>query len=242
MKESVYAVEAKIEANHWWFVGRRQLVNHIIDAMRIPSNASVLDAGTGTGTNLRLLKELGFNDVTGVDQSGDAIRFCAEKGLGNVRQEDICNLSFDDNQFQLILATDIIEHVDEKQALKQIYRVLSPGGIAVFTVPAFDILWGLQDELSHHKKRYTKPQFKCAIKNVGFEIVKDFYFNYILFLPILIARKVIDLFNITLESENQINTPLINNVLSKIFRFDICTAPWLKLPFGVSIMVVVQKK
>lgn len=242
MKASVYAVEAEVEETHWWFAGRKTLFKKIIQDAGIAVHASVLDVGTGTGSNLRLLKTMGFTDVTGVDQSDDAIRFCAEKGLGVVKKGDVGDLPFKDNHFQLVLATDIIEHVEEMPALKELFRVLSPDGTALFTVPAFQMLWGLQDELSHHKRRYTKRQFERAIKNAGFKVVDSFYFNYLLFPPIWAMRQVIRLLNIKLESENQINTPWINRVLTALFHFDVWTAPRLKPPFGVSILVVARKQ
>ena len=231
-----------MEETHWWFAGRKTLFKKIIQDAGIAVNASVLDVGTGTGSNLRLLKTMGFSDVTGVDQSEDAIRLCAEKGLGVVKKGDVGDLPFKGNHFQLVLATDIIEHVEEAPALKELFRVLAPDGTALFTVPAFQMLWGLQDELSHHKRRYTKPQVERAIKNAGFKIFDSFYFNYLLFPPIWAMRQMIRLLNIKLESENQINTPWINRVLTALFRFDVLTAPRLKPPFGVSILVVARKQ
>ncbi|GJL77318.1 MAG: methyltransferase [Nitrospinaceae bacterium] len=240
MKASVYAVEAEVEETHWWFTGRKILFQKIIQATGIPTHASVLDVGTGTGSNLRLLQKMGFTHVTGVDQSEDAIRFCEEKGLGKVEKGNVCNLPFAADHFQLILATDLIEHVDDTAALKELFRVLSPNGTVVFTVPAFQMLWGLQDELSDHKRRYTKTQFERVVANAGFKISKSFYFNYLLFIPIWAARQVVRLLDIKLESENQINTPWINRVLTAMFHFDVLTAPHLKPPFGVSILIVAR--
>lgn len=242
MKASVYAVEAEVEETHWWFAGRKTLFRKVIQDTGTATHAPVLDVGTGTGSNLRLLKKMGFLNVTGVDQSDDAIRFCAEKGLGAVEKGDVCGLPFAADHFQLILATDIIEHVDHTLALKELFRVLSPDGTAIFTVPAFQMLWGLQDELSHHKRRYTKRQMERVVQGTGFRIVDSFYFNYLLFPPIWVARQVIRLLDLKLESENQINTPWINRVLTALFHFDVLTAPRLKPPFGVSIMVVARKQ
>jgi ubiquinone/menaquinone biosynthesis C-methylase UbiE len=91
-----------------------------------------------------MLSDLGFKHVTGVDMSDDAIRFCAEKGLGHVEK-----LPFDNVSFDVVLATDIIEHVDDdNRALAEIARVLRPGGKVLITVPAFQALWGLQDEVA----------------------------------------------------------------------------------------------
>ena len=242
MKTSVYEVEARVEETHWWFSGRKTLFRKIIQDAGIATHESVLDVGTGTGSNLRLLKTMGFTDVTGVDPSEDAIRFCAEKGLGEVKKGDVCDLPFKDNHFKLVLATDLIEHVEEAPALKELFRVLIPDGTALFTVPAFQMLWGLQDKLSHHKRRYTKRQIERAVKNAGFKIADSYYFNYLLFPPIWVARQLIRRLDIKLESENQINTPWINKALTALFRFDVSTAPRLKPPFGVSILVVARKQ
>jgi SAM-dependent methyltransferase len=81
MTPAAYAIEAAIEADHCWFVGRRLLFSKLIKGFGLPQDAEILDVGTGTGTNLRLLRDLGFARITGIDQSPDTIRFCAEKGL-----------------------------------------------------------------------------------------------------------------------------------------------------------------
>src|SRR6185295_2449287 len=136
MLRATFEVESRVEATHWWFVARRELFAREIARAGIPLSARVLDIGTSTGTNLRMLKDLGFRDVTGLDATEEAIRFCAEKGLGTVRQGDVCRMPFADGSFDLVLATDIIEHVDDDlQALKEIARVLAPSGQALITVP-----------------------------------------------------------------------------------------------------------
>lgn len=128
MDTAGYAVEAGIEADHWWFAGRRFLSSQIIRRFNLSQDAEILDVGTGTGANLRLLRELGFTRVTGVDQSPEAIRFCAEKGLGEVRLGEVCALPLSDERFDLILATDVIEHVeDDVSGMREIRRVLKRG-------------------------------------------------------------------------------------------------------------------
>jgi ubiquinone/menaquinone biosynthesis C-methylase UbiE len=155
MDITAYAAEAAIEADHWWFVGRRLLFADVIRGLGLARDAEILDVGTGTGANLRLLRNLGFVRITGVDQSSDAIRFCGEKGLGAVQLGDIAALQLPDRRFELVLATDVIEHVDDDlAALRELRRVLKPGGYLLLTVPAFHLLWGLQDDVSHHKRRY----------------------------------------------------------------------------------------
>ena len=242
MEASTYAVEAEVEATHWWFVERRALIVRILSSLGLDSSAYVLDIGTSTGTNLRMLRDQGFTDFTGVDLSEDAIRWCAEKGLGQVRQGDVCALPFPDSTFDLVLATDIIEHVDRDDiALAEIARVLRPGGRAMLTVPAFESIRGLQDRVAHHKRRYLKQQLLDRVREAGLVPGKAFYFNSLLFIPIWLARRVIDLLSIPLASENQVNSPWINAVLLRIFALDTRLAQTGMFPFGVSILAVATK-
>jgi SAM-dependent methyltransferase len=208
-----YAAETAIEADHCWFVGRRLLFSDIIRRFDFSRNIEILDVGTGTGSNLRLLRDLGFTRVTGVDQSPD-----------------------------LILATDVIEHVeDDLLALRELCRVLKPRQTLLLTVPAFPLLWGLQDTVSHHKRRYRLDQLLERLHTANLSPQQHFYFNYILFLPILICRRLMRIFNIVVASEGQINTDWLNRALALLFRFDVRTAPWVRPPFGVSALVIATR-
>jgi SAM-dependent methyltransferase len=241
MDKAAYAVEAKIEETHWWFVGRRRLFTREIARLNLPEGTRVLDIGTSTGTNLRMLAELGRYRVTGLDASDEAIRFCAEKGLGQVQRGDVCALPFADASLDLVLATDIIEHVaDDGGALDEIARVLAPGGYALITVPAFNSLWGLQDEVSHHFRRYRMAPLRHSLEAAGLRSLRAFHFNYLLFVPIWMARQILRRFRIRLASEGELNTPVLNRLLMLIFGLDVATAAWLTPPFGVSIFVLAQ--
>jgi SAM-dependent methyltransferase len=242
LEASVYEVESRVEESHWWFAGRRRLLAHAIGELGLPKDARVIDVGSGTGTNLRLLAELGFIDFTGVDMSESAIRFCAEKGLGRVEMADARDLPFEDRSVDLVVATDIVEHIDDDAAaLREIQRVLRPGGCAILTVPAFQSLWGLQDEVCHHKRRYRKRDFEARLANAGLDLRRSFYFNYLLFAPIWLARQCIRVFRVRLESENQLNAPALNFVLARLFAFDVWSAPILRPFFGVSIFALCER-
>lgn len=242
MDTETIAVEARVEATHWWFVQRRRLFASEINRLALSRNLSVLDIGTGTGANLRLLKTLGFSDVTGVDPNPEVIRFCAEKGLGNVVPGDASAVPFENASFDFVMATDVIEHVDDDNlALREIVRVLKPGGTLLLTVPTFNELWGLQDDRSHHKRRYRLNALVEQVKAVSLDIRRRYYFNYLLFVPIWLARQIIRFASVKLSSENEVNTPIINSLLNLIFRLDVATAPILHPPFGVSALIVAQK-
>ena len=234
--------EAEAEATHWWFVGRRALFARELRRLGLSDDTRILDAGTSTGTNLRMLGEEGYRNFIGLDLSPDAIRFAAKKGLGQVEQGDVCRMPFEDASFDVVLATDIIEHVDDDlKALREIHRVLTPGGTALITVPAFQSLWGLQDEVAQHKRRYRKGPLVALLGTAGFVVGRNYYFNYILFAPIWLARQIIKMFKIEMSSENEVNSPALIRMLGLIFSLDTVSAPLLRPPFGVSILTVAEK-
>jgi len=188
------------------------------------------------------LRDLGFQQVTGLDMSVDAIAFCQSKGLGRVERGDICSMPFANESFDLVLATDIVEHVDDdRQALREIARVLRPGGTVLLTVPAFNLLWGLQDRVAQHRRRYRLAPLAKQMEDAGLRIKRAYYFNFLLFVPILLARRLIDALGVTLQSEGQVNTRFLNRILSGIFTMDIWSAPRLRPPFGVSILMLAGK-
>lgn len=237
-----YEAEAEAEERHWWFVGRRQLFARVVRRLNLPKDARILEAGTSTGTNLRLLGELGYDHVQGVDVSDEAIRYCAAKQLGNVTKGDLCQLPFAAGVFDLVIASDVIEHLDDdRQATREILRVLKPGGHALITVPAFPCLWGRQDVVSHHKRRYRKRGLRQLFADAELECLDAFHFNYLLFLPIWIARKAISWLRIPVRSEFDVNTSLINRLLTWVFRLDVWSARVIRPPFGVSILALCRK-
>jgi SAM-dependent methyltransferase len=243
MDAETYAVEAETEETHWWFVGRRQLFAREISRLKLAKSAPVLDIGTSTGSNLRLLADLGFARASGLEVSEDAIRYCRAKGFAGLCCGDVCDLPFAGASFDLVLATDILEHVEEDQrAIGEIARVLRPGGRALITVPAFPSLWGLQDRVARHRRRYRIGQLRERLLAGGFAIDHAYHMNFLLFLPIWAARRLIDMFGIELESENVINSPLLNRVLGVIFAVDSAIAPRLRPPFGVLIVAMVHKQ
>jgi SAM-dependent methyltransferase len=239
---SAQAVEARVEADHWWFRGRRQLLAAMIRELGIRRDARTLDVGSGTGANLSLLSELGFERVVGLDRSEEAIRYCGEKALPPVEGGDLCDLPFAEGDFDLVIAADILEHVDdEARAIGELRRVLRPGGRLIVTVPAFQSLWGLQDRVSHHKRRYRRHQLEARLREGGLEVARSFYFNYLLFAPIWLARQLMRLLRIEVASENEINTSLLNAMLTRVFSWDVRSAPHLRPAFGVSILALAQR-
>lgn len=188
------------------------------------------------------MREAGFTNYVGLEISGRAIELCAKKGLGPIEQGDILNMPFQGSSFDFAFVTDVIEHIDaDDRALSEIARVLKPGGHCLITVPAFPSLWGHQDIVSHHKRRYRLRPLLQLVRAGGLQPMSWYYFNYLLFLPIWLVRLGAVALRLEPRSENRLNTPLLNAILFGLFTIDVVTAPWIRPPFGVSILVLCRK-
>ena len=244
MEQHTYGIMNDVEGNHWWFVGRRAILESFLEKIvQSPKSKvqslSILDVGCGTGANLEMLSQ--FGESEGVDVSDDALEFCRAKGL-KVHKGLAEKLPFEDESFDVVTALDVVEHLDDDVAgLKEMHRVLKTGGKTLIFVPAFMWLWGVQDDISNHRIRYTKKQIVERLKLAGFEIERATFANWTFFAPILAGRTLMKVTGIKPESENNVNVSALNGIFGKIFSAE---RLWLKnfdFPFGVSIVIVAKK-
>ena len=244
MKEHTYPIMFRVEQSHWWYTGRRKILADFVDAICrqvTDRRPRILDVGCGTGANLLMLSQYG--DAEGVDVSEDALAFCRERGLDKVRLGAAEELPYEDGTFDLVTALDVVEHLDDDLAgLREMRRVLRPGGRVLLFVPTFMFLWGLQDDVSNHRRRYRLPQLQRVLEQAGFEIERTTYANITFFLPILAMRQLMRLTGIKADSENNINVSALNGVLGGVFGAESWFLKRMNLPFGVSGLCVARVK
>jgi SAM-dependent methyltransferase len=241
MRREFYAEYFQIEDRHWWFLGRREIFIRLLDRYLCPTpedhTRRILDVGCGTGTMLRHLSRYGR--VEGIDADPEAVRFSRERGVEHARHVDSLPLPFQDGTFALVTALDVLEHIDDDAAmLAEIHRVLAPAGKLLVSVPAYRFLWGPQDVISEHKRRYVRRELKARLVGAGFEIERLSYFNTLLFPPIA-AIRVLRLNRIRgrERSDFELTKPgWLNAVLARLFALEAPLLERLDLPFGVSIL------
>ncbi len=256
MEQHTYAIMDRVEDSHWWFVGRRAILESFLRGLesRLQAAASaaggpaeagtqnllrILDVGCGTGANLEMLSQ--FGSAEGVDVSDEALEFCRKKGL-TVQKGLAETLPYEDETFDVSTALDVIEHLDNDIAgLKEMHRVTKTDGYSLFFVPAFMWLWGVQDDISNHRIRYTRKQIVERIEKAGFTVERATYANFTFFAPVLAGRVFMKLTGIKPESENNINISALNGLFGKIFSAERFWLKNLNFPFGVSIVVVARK-
>lgn len=244
MQQHTYAIMDEVEGSHWWFVGRRAILESFlrqIHSALSPQHSAfrILDVGCGTGANLEMLSQ--FGAAEGVDVSDDALEFCRRKGL-NAKKGLAETLPFGDETFEITTALDVVEHLDDDIAgLKEMFRVTKRGGYSLIFVPAFMWLWGVQDDISNHRIRYTKKQIVRRLETAGYSIERATYANWTFFAPILAGRTIMKLTGIKPESENNINVSALNGFFGKLFGSERLWLQNFNFPFGVSIVIVASK-
>lgn len=244
MKEHTYPIMFRVEQEHWWYTGRRKILTAFVEQICrqvTDRRPRILDVGCGTGANLLMLSEYG--EAEGVDISEDALAFCRERGLDKVRLGAGEKLPYEDGTFDLVTALDVVEHMDDDLAgLREMRRVLRPGGRVLLFVPTFMFLWGLQDDVSNHRRRYRLPELRRVLEQAGFEIERTTYANITFFLPILVMRQLMRLTGLKADSENNINVTALNGVLGSVFGAESWLLKFMNLPFGVSGLCVARAK
>lgn len=237
MDAATYQIEARLERQHWWFQGRRRILDRMLARLDppLPPGARALDVGCGTGANGPVLAARAALSV-GIDASPIPLDLGERTHSARLRG-DATALPFPDGSFDLVVALDVLEHLDDDAAgAAEVRRVLRPGGAALIFVPALELLWGLQDEVSHHRRRYGKAQLRALISATGLEIQRLTFFNSFLFPPILAARLMMRVLPPRdLKSENEVGGPVANAVLGAVFAAEAPLLDRVDLPIGVSL-------
>ena len=242
MEKSFYKSYFKLEKENWWFRVRRNLIFRILQKYKIGTDKKILDYGCGSGYLVGCLQRMGY-DASGLDTSQEAVEFGRTQGVNNLQIAGYGEMP-QNSGFDLILALDVVEHIeDDMGAIRGLKGALKPGGLAIITVPAYQWLWGIQDEVAHHFRRYTMSGLTDTIKGSGgFKIVRKTYFNTFLFLPAAVVRLASKWFNIkNRESDFDINSSFLNPLFYFIFNTEVKSLKWFNFPFGVSILLILKK-
>ena len=239
MERNVYIRQYNQNKNHWWFEGRKLILDRILNKF-IKKKKIILDYGCGVGINLGMLSKYG--KVFYYDKSKLAINYVKKKFSNKNFFININKLLKYKNKFDLIVATDVIEHIknDEKEIIK-ISDLLKKDGYILITVPAFQSLYSSKDISLKHFRRYNKETLRNLLNKHFYEI-KFTYFNFILFLPIsfLILFFIITNIQFINRVEKKPNF-LINKLAFYFFAFESFFINKINFPFGISLLFFGKK-
>jgi SAM-dependent methyltransferase len=239
-----YARMFEAEETQWWYAGMRAISLSLL-ATAWPDGAvegrRILDAGCGTGNNLAHFRR--FGRTLGVDLSDEALRFCRGRGVAAARGS-LLALPFPDGRFDAVTSFDVIYHrwvQDDRAAVREMARVLAPGGLLLLRVPALKMLWGAHDEAVHSRHRYTRGEVRRLLEGEGLDVVRLTYANTLLF-PLLTVRRTLD----RLLGRHGSDVGFLPAPLEWTFRhllgLEARLVRHLSLPVGASVFALARKR
>ncbi len=246
MELPVYAQFHALERGHWWFRGMRDL-GHRMLALAPPGGGRCLDVGCGTGLWTRQLERYG--PVVALDFEREALRFSRDRGVRALVRGGAERLPFRDGSFRLVTALGLIEHLDDDAAfLREIRRVLEPGGRLLLLTSAYRFLWSRHDDLVHHRRRYLGGELDVRIRSAGLELVHRSHANALLLAPIVLVRVVRRLLSSGRPAAEGGASPdfylpprPVNQFLEGILLLESRLATGVGLPFGVGLVALARR-
>lgn len=238
MKRHEYHSMAALENNYWWFVGRQSIIDQQLKALG--KNLRILNIGSGTGGLVPVLSCYG--KVTNVETSDEAIKFLKQKGMKVTKVKGL-KLPFGPKSFDLVIATDVLEHIkDDGTALAEWHRLLSPGGKLLLTVPAYQWLWSSHDENLHHFRRYTVSALHQKLNQAGFKLIKRSYAIVFSF-PLIVGFRFLQ--SLAGMKPNQAAYVLLPSPINRLFiwflQIEAQALRVVNFPFGTSIIAIAEK-
>ncbi len=238
MKAAEYRRMFAVEDRQWWYVGMREISRSMLGTAVTSEVGWALDAGCGTGQNLRWLGPR----AVGVDRAMEALHLSRSRGV-RVAGGELESLPFASGVFDLVTSFDVLYHEwvrDDRAAVAELVRVLRPGGLLFVRVPAFSWLRGAHDEEVLTRHRYTAPELRALLTSAGLEVVRDSYCNSLL-LPLLMARRAVDRVLRRQGSDVGFLPAPLEWAFLRALRLE---AWWLRrsrLPLGVSVAALARR-
>lgn len=230
-----------VEVGHWWYAGKRVLFRRLLGQRLRQPALRILDVGGGTGAvAVDLASAAPQAWICTADRSATAAAFARDRGVRHVVVADAGAIPFDSGCLDLVIAFDIIEHLDNDAGmLRDVARVLRPGGAVAIHVPAWPSLWSRHDEILEHKRRYTRRGLTELLDRAGFQVEYLGWASASIFLPAMVLRRVRRLLGAESEQQDEFSLPgPLNRLMLAVYRVESAIAASIGLPFGMSLAAI----
>ena len=232
-----------LEKDHWWFISRRDCILRIIQ--RSEKKRKILEIGCSSGQLMDALNKAKLKDIIGIDISHEAIHLCKKNNIKNIVQMDGSKTGFKEGKFDLIIASDILEHLnDDYEAIIEWKRILKDDGEMLVFVPAFKMLWSDHDIFNKHIRRYNRREIKALFKKTGLKTVRVSYWNFFLFFPVFIKRAIVNKIIKRSKPKHDLfrTNKAINFFLCLLLAMENSYCRLFNLPIGLSLFIIAKKE
>lgn len=235
----------RAENDHFWFIGLRRTARQMLKGALAGRRAGrIIDCGAGTGRNLEWLME--FGDPTGVELTPFGLSAARARGRRIVRGS-VAALPFGDRTADVATSFDVLYCLDdrtESEALREMWRVLRPGGWALFNVAALDILHGSHSTLTGEVRRYTPARLRTRLITAGFTVERLTFTNLAPF-PVALAIRAAERWSgragEASESDLQVPPWPVNAGMNLALTAEAALLRVMNMPIGTSLMALARK-
>jgi SAM-dependent methyltransferase len=235
---------ARAEGAHFWFLGFRDFVGPALARVAAGRpGLRIVDCGAGTGHNLALLRPHG--DVFAFDLAPSALTVARAAGYPLLRA-DITRIPFRSGVFDLATSFDVLQCVpDDRAAVREMARILKPGGSVVLTLAALELLRGDHAEVWREVRRYTPASARALLAQAGLRPVQVSFLFASLF-PLMLATRGVQRLTrpfrrVRADSDIGVPSAPVNTALTALVRAEAALARHVAMPVGSSLLVVGEK-
>ena len=243
--DELLELTGRAEATHFWFRGFRQFIAPVIaDVAKGRAGLRLVDCGCGTGHNLQLLRPHGA--AVGFDLSAAGLVRARGSGAVVVRG-DVTRIPLASEAFDVATSFDVLQCVDgDVDALREMARIVRPGGVIVITVAALEALRGDHSEVWQEVRRYTPASARRLVEAAGLTPVRvSFMFASLfpLMMSVRMVQRMTRRFGRTVRSDTDIAVPSgpVNGLLTTLVSAEAVLARRVRMPIGSSLLVVARK-
>ena len=229
------------QPDYWWYRARSEMLETVLGPF-VGTPDRLLDVGSADGPSVGWL-DASHKVSLDVDPRG----LQAPSGVCG----SLLALPFGDACFEVVTAFDVIEHCEpEDQALRELHRVLEPGGRLLVSVPAYQWAWSDHDDANGHYRRYTRPRAVAAVEEAGFAVQRATY-GFSSVFPIFAGERLLRRVRGRLTRRDPegpadvVDVPDVGagleRMLLRLCRIDESVLASRDLPFGSSVFLAAVK-
>jgi len=235
----------RAEATHFWFRGFRRFVAPVLaDVAAGRTGLRLVDCGCGTGYNLALLRPHGT--AFGFDLSATGLARAQAAGF-RVMRGDVTRMPLPSERFDIATSFDVLQCVEgDVEAVREMARIVKPGGAVVVTLAALDMLRGDHAEVWQEVRRYTPASARRLIESAGLRVERVSFLFASLF-PLMAAVRLMQRLTRRLgrpvRADTDIAVPIgpVNLLLTALVSAEAALTRHVAMPIGSSLLVVARK-